>query len=136
MCLFQNALIVGAMNPLVTRLLEQSNDVERNPGPLPHRLIRPGFGSHCNNVINKKLSNKNSNGDMSNGVKIDDLKDSCVDDLKAVIEKQSEQILKQSEEIKLLKTKIDENEKQFTDFRSELSEVRKKWQSMGDLRNG
>ena len=58
------------------------------------------------------------------------------EDLKTIIEKQSDQIQKQNEEIKFLKQKVDENEKLVTDFRSELSEVRKKWQSMGDLRNG
>ena len=56
------------------------------------------------------------------------------EDLKNLIEKQNEQINKQSEEIKGLKKKIDENEKFALDFRSELSEVRKKWQSMGDIR--
>ena len=31
--------------PHVERLLEQSNDVEANPGPLPHRLVRAHSGA-------------------------------------------------------------------------------------------
>ena len=57
-----------------------------------------------------------------------------VEDLRAVIEKQNDQLLRQNDEIKTLKKKIDENDKVVSDFKSELSEVRKKWQSMGDLR--
>ena len=57
-----------------------------------------------------------------------------VEDLRVVIEKQNDQILRQNDEIKTLKKKIDENDKVVSDFKSELSEVRKKWQSMGDLR--
>ena len=56
------------------------------------------------------------------------------EDLKFIVERQNEQILRQNEEIKTLKKKIDDNDKVVSDFRSELSEVRKKWQSMGDLR--
>ena len=121
------------LTPFLPRLLEQSNDVEKNPGPLPHRLIRPGFGSngHCNNVVNKKNKHRD-NSEVNNS---DSMKDNT-EDLKTIIEKQSDQIQKQNEEIKFLKQKVDENEKLVTDFRSELSEVRKKWQSMGDLRNG
>ena len=59
---------------------------------------------------------------------------SSVEDLRLVIDKQNEQILRQNDEIKSLKKKIDENDKVVSDFKSELSEVRKKWQSMGDLR--
>ena len=33
------------LKPHVERLLEQSNDVEANPGPLPHRLLRAHSGS-------------------------------------------------------------------------------------------
>ena len=34
------------LKPHVVRLLEQSNDVEANPGPLPHRLVRAHSGAH------------------------------------------------------------------------------------------
>ena len=60
---------------------------------------------------------------------------SSVEDLKSVIEKQNDQLQKQNEEIKSLRKKIDDNDKMVLDFKSELSEVRKKWQSMGDLRS-
>ena len=35
-------------HPCVPRLLELANDVESNPGPLPHRLVR-------NHPVNKKV---------------------------------------------------------------------------------
>ena len=126
------------VQPLTLRLLEQSNDVEKNPGPLPHRLVRPGIGTNNNN---KKLPLKAK--DMDNNSKNEGQKEhnnngystgTSVDDLRSIIEKQTEQLQKQNDEIKFLRKKIDDNDKQVLDFKSELSEVRKKWQSMGDLR--
>ena len=55
------------------------------------------------------------------------------DDMKTLIEKQNEQLKLQTEEIKLLKKKVDDNEKQTSDIRSEFGELRKRWQSTGDL---
>ena len=57
------------------------------------------------------------------------------EDLKSIIEKQNEQLQKQNDEIKSLRKKMDDNDKMVLDFKSELSEVRKKWQSMGDIRS-
>ena len=115
--------------PLVRRLLELANDVELNPGPLPHKLVRP---QQTMGGLNKKQPVKFRDPDMketSSGQLA-----SSVEDLRLVIDKQNEQILRQNDEIKSLKKKIDENDKVVSDFKSELSEVRKKWQSMGDLR--
>ena len=132
------------LQPLVTRLLELSNDVERNPGPLPHRLVRPGFGlgnrkgkgvinrdaeTNNNNNVNSNISN--SNGNVNNNSNNNSV---SVEDLRSIIDKQNDQLQRQNEELKFLRKKIDDNDKIVTDFKSELSEVRKKWQSMGDLR--
>ena len=119
------------VKPLVPRLLELSNDIEKNPGPLPHRFIRQNS--------NKKLIKTKEIENNTNGQKENNNNGFCsmasVEDLKSVIEKQNEQLQKQNEEIKSLRKKIDENDKIVLDFKSELSEVRKKWQSMGDLRS-
>ena len=116
-------------HPLVRRLLELSNDVELNPGPLPHKLVRP----QTLGGLNKKQPVKLRDPDMKEANSGHYMATS-VDDLRVVIDKQNDQILKQNDEIKTLKKKIDENDKVVSDFKSELSEVRKKWQSMGDLR--
>ena len=115
--------------PLVRRLLELANDVELNPGPLPHKLVRP----QPNGGLNKKPPVKWRDPDMKETSSANTMA-SSVEDLRVVIEKQNDQILRQNDEIKTLKKKIDENDKVVSDFKSELSEVRKKWQSMGDLR--
>ena len=135
------------LQPLVMRLLELSNDVERNPGPLPHRLVRPGFGlgnrkgkgnfnrdaeTNNNNNINGNVSN--SNGNLNNNNTSSSNNSISVEDLRSIIDKQNDQLQRQTEEIKSLRKKIDDNDKIVIDFKSELSEVRKKWQSMGDLR--
>ena len=125
-------------HPMISRLLEQSNDVEKNPGPLPHRLVRYGIGNNNNKKTPLKSDNKidglkennnnlNINGNCSTTT--------SVEDLKSIIDKQNEQLQKQNDEIKFLRKKIDDNDKLVLDFKSELSEVRKKWQSMGDIRS-
>ena len=116
-------------HPLVRRLLELANDVELNPGPLPHKLVRP----QTMGGLNKKPPVKPRDPDMKE-TNSGHYMASSVEDLRVVIEKQNDQILRQNDEIKTLKKKIDENDKVVSDFKSELSEVRKKWQSMGDLR--
>ena len=40
-----NSFATTPLKPHVERLLEQSNDVEANPGPLPHRLVRAHSGA-------------------------------------------------------------------------------------------
>ena len=119
------------VNPLVPRLLELSNDVEKNPGPLPHRFIRQNSNKKLmkskdieNNINGQKENSNNGNFSVSS-----------VEDLKTIIEKQNEQLQKQNDEIKSLRKKMDDNDKMVLDFKSELSEVRKKWQSMGDIRS-
>ena len=123
--------IMVKLQPLVTRLLELSNDVEKNPGPLPHRLVRPGLGIGIRKgkgMIREPEANTNNNTSQINSNSM------SVEDLKVIIDKQNEQLQRQNEELNSLKKKIDDNDKIVTDFKSELSEVRKKWQSMGDLR--
>ena len=136
-------MIMVQLQPLVTRLLQLSNDVESNPGPLPHRLVRPGFGlgnRKTKGIINKDAETNNNNNNVSNNVSNGNLNNNnssnslSVEDLRSIIDKQNDQLQRQNEELKSLRKKIDDNDKIVTDFKSELSEVRKKWQSMGDLR--
>ena len=58
-----------------------------------------------------------------------------LDDMKGMIEKQNSIIGEQKEEIKMLKKKVEENEKMTSEMRSEFGEMRKRWQSTGDLPN-
>ena len=138
----RNFMIMVQLQPLVTRLLELSNDVESNPGPLPHRLVRPGFGlgnRKAKGITNRDAETNNNNNNVSNNVSNGNLNNNnsnslSNEDLRSIIDKQNEQLQRQNEELKSLRKKIDDNDKIVTDFKSELSEVRKKWQSMGDLR--
>ena len=129
------------VQPLVSRLLQLANDVELNPGPLAHKLVRPSGVSGVSGVSpmagrDKKqpLKAREAANDGQREANVGLYTASSVEDLRFVIERQNDQILKQNEEIKTLKKKIDDNDKVVSDFKSELSEVRKKWQSMGDLR--
>ena len=47
--------------PFVKRLLEQSNDVEKNPGPLPHRLVKPMATNFKKQQNKNKEPEKNGN---------------------------------------------------------------------------
>ena len=58
-----------------------------------------------------------------------------LDDMRGMIEKQSNIIGEQKEEIKMLKKKVEDNEKVTSEMRSEFGEFRKRWQSTGDLPN-
>ena len=107
--------------PFLPRHLQLANDVEENPGPLAHKLVRPPLMTGRD----KKQPLKDTEGLQT---------PASGEDLRFIIERQNDQILKQNEEIKTLKKKIDDNDKVVSDFKYELSEVRKKWQSMGDLR--
>ena len=58
-----------------------------------------------------------------------------LDDMRGLIERQNNIIGDQKEEIKMLKKKVEENEKVTSEMRSEFGEFRKRWQSTGDLPN-
>ena len=58
-----------------------------------------------------------------------------LDDMKGLIERQNCIIGEQKEEIKMLKKKVEDNEKVTSEIRSEFGEFRKRWQSTGDLPN-
>ena len=58
-----------------------------------------------------------------------------LDDMRGLIERQNNIIGDQKEEIKILKKKVEENEKVTSEMRSEFGEFRKRWQSTGDLPN-
>ena len=79
--------------PFVKRLLEQSNDVEKNPGPLPHRLVKPMATNF------KKQQNKNKEPEKNEPVKEQHVQFQSFEDLRTLVERQNEQIQKQSDEI-------------------------------------
>ena len=100
---------VAMAQPRVPRLLELANDVESNPGPLPHRLVR-------NHPVNKKVSNflpcivyllvsfldkvgmRNGKDAVESNGKVEASNGSglgaavSVEELRGIIERQSEQI--------------------------------------------
>ena len=121
--------------PFLPRLIQLANDVEENPGPLAHKLVRPPLVTGRDKKQPLKVREEGRQaGEAQREASMGLHSANSGEDLKFIIERQNEQILRQNEEIKTLKKKIDDNDKAVSDFRSELSEVRKKWQSMGDLR--
>ena len=73
--------------PYISRLLEQSNDIEKNPGPLPHRLVKP-MGT------NKKQANKQKEPEKNEIVKEPHVQFQSFEDLRTLVERQNEQIQK------------------------------------------
>ncbi len=108
-----------AKNPYISRLLEQSNDVEKNPGP--PKVVKNGLIS---NKMPKKEDTTTNNSAMNEVHNFDDLK--------GVVEKQSETIKAQKAEIEILRKQMEKNHILTKDFQSELSEIRKNWQSLSD----
>ncbi len=91
------------------QLLPQSGDVETNPGPQPpqHKTAR----------INSSKT-KSDNGKM--------MTFDAASELKAIMEKQTEMIKAQKEDIDDLRKKLEANVRVTEDFKAELSEIRKK----------
>ena len=118
-----------ATRPHVLRLLEQSNDVERNPGPLPHRLVRPPVtGARGKGPPVRGRSEERPPEPPERNVHFKDF-----DDMKTLLDTQKEQIVQQKEEIKWLKKKVEDNEKHTKDIQSEFGDMKRKWQSTGDI---
>ena len=122
--------IIMVPRPHVQRLLEQSNDVESNPGPLPHRLVRPPVPNTVRNRVGRGRPVVEERQEPDKNVHFKDL-----DDMKLLIERQNEQIVLQKEEIQMLKKKVEDNDNITSVIKSEFGELKKKWQSTGDLPN-
>ena len=114
---------------LFSRLLEQSNDIEKNPGP--PKVVKNGLISNKMNGNNNKkevIEDKNN----SNGI----TEIHNFEDLKVLVEKQNDTIKSQRGEIESLRKQLEKNMNLTQDFQSELSEIRKNWQSLSDNKNG
>ena len=59
-----------------------------------------------------------------------------MDDLKHLVEKQNELIRQQRQEIEVLRKQMEKNVHLTQDFQSELSEIRKNWQTLSENKNG
>lgn len=121
--------------PHLSRLLEMANDVEKNPGP--PKVVRNGLITNKMTtstaaavaavakkeaeVIIQTTAVTNISSEINN-----------FDDLKVTVEKQNETIKSQKTEIELLRKQMEKNVHLTQDFQSELSEIRKNWQSLSD----
>ena len=142
-----------SLKPYVPRLIESSNDVEKNPGP--PKVIKNGVfpgrdkngpssssrsqlaltnessskssgnsGGNSGNDNNKKQS---SNSDMLNTGPMNN-----IEDIKQTVERQAETIRSQRAELEALRKQMEKNFQIQQDFQSELSEIRKNWQMLSD----
>ena len=130
----------------VPRLLELSNDVEKNPGPpkvIKSGLIPAGTSGNgnkdksSNKMAEKaeaKSSSKDTNGTTSTSAKVDDgmspTSANDLDSLRAIVERQAEIIRLQRSELEAVKKQMEKNLQLSQDFQSEMSEIRKNWQSL------
>lgn len=108
-------------DPHIPRLLEMANDVEKNPGP--PKIVKNGLIN-----VNGKVAKKDPNVPvLESAEKIGDF-----EDLKHFVEKQNELIKQQRSEIELLRKQMEKHVHITQDFQSELSEIRKNWQSISN----
>lgn len=114
-------------NPYVTRLLEQANDVEKNPGPpkvVKNGLVTNKMPPSASSTKSKALDTESAMNEVN-----------TFDDLKSFVEKQNETIRAQKSEIELLRKQMEKNVHLTQDFQSELSEIRKNWQTLSESKN-
>jgi len=119
------------------RLLELSNDIEKNPGPpkiiknglIPGRLPKdnPKMSEQKNLTFNGKVM-ATLDENLIPAVTVD------LDGLRIVVEKQAEVISFQRVEIENLRRQMEKNLQLTQDFQSEISEIRKNWQNICDVR--
>ena len=126
----------------VRRLLEQSNDVEKNPGP--PKVIKSGLvpagASKSKMATENKSDNKNAmppkDATSKQAAVVDDgLSPGVVNDLeglRAVVERQSEIIRQQKAELEAVRKQMEKNLQVSQDFQSEMSEIRKNWLTICD----
>ena len=144
---------IKSMKPYVPRLIESSNDVEKNPGP-PKMIKNGAFPGRDKNgsssssrsqlaLTNESSSSKSSvnnsgnsgteiskkqlaNSDMLNGPM------NNMEDIKQMVERQAETIRSQRAELEALRKQMEKNFQIQQDFQSELSEIRKNWQMLNE----
>ena len=139
----------------VPRLLELSNDVEKNPGP--PKVIKSGLipaaangNGHKDKTSNKmadkaeaKNSSKDTNGTTATATttaatKVDDgmspTSANDLESLRAIVERQAEIIRLQRSELEAVKKQMEKNQQLSQDFQSEMSEIRKNWQTVFDAK--
>ena len=142
--------------PYVPRLIESSNDVEKNPGP--PKVIKNGVfpgkdknssSSKSHSTYPSESSSKSSgNGSGNSGIPSSDnnkkqLTNSnsdnlntgpmnSMDDIKQTVERQAETIRQQRAELEALRKQMEKNFQIQQDFQSELSEIRKNWQMLSE----
>lgn len=139
-----------SMKPHVPRLIEFSNDVEKNPGP-PKMIKNGAFPGKDKNgastrsqlaLTNESSSKSSANGSGSSGTNNNkqlvssDLYGSgpmnSIEDIKQTVERQAEIIRSQRAELEALRKQMEKNFQIQQDFQSELSEIRKNWQMLND----
>jgi len=123
------------MNPYVyvPRLLELANDVEKNPGPpkvLKSGLIPSGMSSREKIIKQNKVIIMPEKA--TKGPQMDDEVPTDFEGLRHVVEKQAEVIRSQKTEIETLKKQMEKNMQMSLNFQSEMSEIRKKMQTLSD----
>ena len=125
------AIFCQKLPPHVSRLLELSNDIEKNPGP--PKVVKNG-------LISSKMAPPSSSGSggKNPGIVPDKasseppLEINNFEDLKQLVEKQNELIKAQKSELEVLRKQMEKNVHLTQDFQSELSEIRKNWQNLNE----
>ena len=134
--------------PYVPRLIESSNDVEKNPGP-PKMIKNGAFPSKDKTssgrsqlAITNESSSKSSaganggNSDKKQSANSDMLGPmNNIEDIKATVERQAETIRAQRAELEAMRKQMEKNFQIQQDFQSELSEIRKNWQMLNESKN-
>jgi hypothetical protein len=128
----------------VPRLLEMSNDVEKNPGPpkvIKNGLIPPASANNKDKPtkMSEKSESKTGGSPTSKTapplVVDDGLSASSAADfesLRSVVEKQAEIIRLQKIELEAMRKQMEKNLQTTQDFQSEMSEIRKNWLTICD----
>ena len=129
----------------VRRLLEQSNDVEKNPGP--PKVIKSGLVPAGASKIKMASENKSDNKTATSQKDATSKQAAAVDDglspvavidlegLRAVVERQAEIIRVQKAELEAVRKQMEKNLQVSQDFQSEMSEIRKNWLTICDSKN-
>ena len=142
-----------SMKPYVPRLIESSNDIEKNPGP--PKIIKNGVfpgrdknssstSSRSQLALTNESSSKSSANSGGNSVTDKNKNQSStsdilntgpmnnIEDIKQTVERQAETIRAQRAELEALRKQMEKNFQIQQDFQSELSEIRKNWQMLND----
>ena len=122
--------------PHVGRLLQVANDVESNPGP--PKIVRNGLinGNKAKNGTEKQPPASNGNPPNATNVPENPTESFTLEEVKVVVEKQTETIRQQRSELEGLRKQMEKSMQIQQDFQSELSEIRKNWQVLNGDSNG